>query len=57
MTVLCDMLMSAGAAPGGGRDVRGYEHGGVSLASRGLGTPSRELERVVAAPQLRVLHF
>ena len=25
--VLCDMLMSAGAAPGGGRDVRGYEHG------------------------------
>ena len=39
MTVLCDMLMSAGAAPGGGRDVGGYEHGGVSLASRGSGTP------------------
>ena len=31
--------------------------GGVSLASRGLGTPSRELERVVARPELRVLHF
>ena len=30
---------------------------GVSLASRGSGTPSRELERVVAAPQLRVLHL
>ena len=30
---------------------------GVSLASRGSGTPSRELERVVARPELGVLRF
>ena len=27
------------------------------MASRGSGTPSRELERVVARPELRVLHL
>ena len=30
---------------------------GRVVASRGSGNPSRELERVVAAPQLRVLHL
>ena len=30
---------------------------GVSLASRGSGTPSRELERVVARAELGVLHL
>ena len=56
MICLCDMLMSAGAAPGGGRDVRGYEHGRVVVVAR-VGDPSRELERVVARPELGVLHL
>ena len=42
MICLCDMLVSAGAAPGGGRDVRGYEHGGRVVGVARVG-PSREL--------------
>ena len=54
---MCDMLMSAGAAPGGGRDVRGYEHMGRVVGVARVGDPSRELERVVARPELRVLRL
>ena len=54
---MCDVLKSAGAAPGGGRDVRGYEHMGRVVGVARVGDPSRELERVVARPELRVLHF
>ena len=54
---MCDMLMSAGAAREGAGMSGDMSIWGVSLASRGSGTPSRELERVVARPELRILRL